>query len=98
MVAGEGVAAVTVAIDPAPFRGVLPLPLSALKSSSAVLSNPLNYTRAVGLTFEQFRYAFANVVDEDEAHQLYETYSVPGSGVPIFQAASATLNPWTAAK
>ena len=97
-IAGEGVAAVTVAIDPAPFRGVLPLPLSALKSASAVLGNPLNYTRAVPLTFEQFRYAFANVVDEDEAHALYEKYSVPGSGVPIFQAAIANLNPWTEAQ
>src|SRR5450432_863595 len=96
--AGEGVAAVTVAIDPAPFRGVLPLPLSALKSSSAVLGNPLNYTRAVPLTYEQFRFAFANVVDEREAHQLYETYSVPGSAVPIFQAATANLNPWTEAQ
>src|SRR5947209_3526992 len=94
-VAGEGVAAVTVAIDPAPFRGVLPLPLSALKSSSAVLGNPLNYTRAVPLTYEQFRFAFANAVDESEAHQLYETYSVPGSGVPLFQAATANLQPWT---
>jgi pimeloyl-ACP methyl ester carboxylesterase len=98
MLAGEGVAAVTVAIDPAPFRGVLPLPLSALKSSSAVLSNPLNYTRAVPLTYEQFRFAFANAVDESEAHKLYETYSVPGSGVPLFQAASANLNPWTEAQ
>src|SRR5260370_15422530 len=80
MVAGEGVAAVTVAIDPAQFRGVLPLPLSAIKSSSAVLGNPLNYSRAVPLTYEQFRYAFANAVDENEAHELYETYSVPGSG------------------
>ncbi len=97
-VAGEGVSAVTVAIDPAPFRGVLPLPLSALKSSSAVLGNPLNYTRAVPLTYEQFRYAFANAVEEDEAHTLYETYAVPGSGVPIFQAASANLNPWTEAQ
>jgi non-heme chloroperoxidase len=96
--AGEGVALVTVAIDPAPFRGVLPLPLSALKSSSAVLSNPLNYTRAVALTFEQFRFAFANVVEESEAHELYEKYSVPGPGVPLFQAASANLNPWTEAK
>jgi non-heme chloroperoxidase len=96
--AGEGVAAVTVAIDPAPFRGVLPLPLSALKSSAAVLGNPLNYTRAVPLTYEQFRYAFANAVDENEAHELYETYSVPGSGVPIFQAATANLNPWTEAQ
>src|SRR5258707_10930649 len=96
--AGEGVAAVTVAIDPAPFRGVLPLPLSALKSSSAVLGNPLNYTRAVPLTYEQFRYAFANAVDENEAHELYETYSVPCSGVPIFQAATADLKPWTEAQ
>jgi non-heme chloroperoxidase len=95
--AGEGVAAVTVAIDPAPFRGVLPLPLSALKSSSAVLANPLNFNRAVPLTYEEFRFAFANAVDEKEAHELYETYSVPGSGVPIFQAATANLNPWTEA-
>ena len=96
--AGEGVAAATVAIDPAPFRGVLPLPLSALKSSSAVLGNPLNYTRAVPLTYEQFRFAFANAVDESEAHELYEKYSVPGSGVPLFQAATANLNPWTEAQ
>jgi pimeloyl-ACP methyl ester carboxylesterase len=96
--AGKGVSAATVAIDPAPFRGVLPLPLSALKSASAVLSNPLNYTRAVPLTFEQFRYAFANAVDEDEARELYDTYAVPGSGVPIFQAATANLNPWSEAQ
>ena len=95
--AGEGVSAVTVAIDPAPFRGVLPLPLSALKSSSAVLGNPLNYTRAVPLTFEQFRFAFANVVDETEAHELYETYAVPAPGAPLFQAATANINPWTEA-
>ncbi len=96
--AGEGVAAVTVAVDPAPFRGVLPLPLSALKSASAVLGNPLNYARAVPLTYGQFRFAFANAVDESEAHKLYETYSVPGPGTPIFQAATANLNPWTEAQ
>src|SRR5258708_1656783 len=96
--AGEGVAAVTVAIDPAPFPGVLPLPLSSLKSASPVIGNPLNYTRAVPLTFEQFRFSFANVVDESEAHELYEKYSVPGSAVPIFQAATANLNPWTDAQ
>ena len=97
-IAGQGVAAVTVAIDPAPFRGVLPLPLSVLKSSSPVLGNPLNYSRAVLLSYEQFRYAFANVVDETEAHELYEKYSVPGSARPIFQAATANLNPWTEAQ
>jgi pimeloyl-ACP methyl ester carboxylesterase len=96
--AGEGVSAVTVAIDPAPFRGVLPLPLSALKSSSPVLGNPLNYTRAVPLTFEQFRFAFANAVDESEAHELFDTYAVPAPGAPLFQAATANLNPWTEAQ
>jgi non-heme chloroperoxidase len=96
--AGAGVAAVTVAIDPAPFRGVLPLPLSSLQSASPVIGNPVNYTRAVPLTYEQFRFAFANAVEEDEAHQLYETFAVPGSGVPLFQAATANLNPWTDAQ
>src|SRR5258706_3653255 len=96
--AGEGVSAVTVAIDPAPFRGVLPLPLSALKSASPVLGNPLNFTRAVPLTFEQFRFAFANAVDESEAHELFDTYAVPAPGAPLFQAATANLNPWTEAQ
>jgi pimeloyl-ACP methyl ester carboxylesterase len=98
IVAGRGLSAVSVAIDPAPFRGVLPLPISALKSASPVLGNPLNRSRAVPLTYEQFRYAFANAVDEDEARELYATYAVPASGAPIFQAASANLNPWTEVK
>ena len=50
------------------------------------------------LTYEQFRYAFANEVSEDEAKELFNTYAVPGSGVPLFQAATANLNPWTEAK
>jgi pimeloyl-ACP methyl ester carboxylesterase len=87
-----------VAIDPAPFRGVLPLPISSLKSAFPVLGNPANRSRAVPLTYEQFRYGFANAVSEDEAKQLYETYAVPTSGKPLFQAAAANLNPWTEAK
>jgi pimeloyl-ACP methyl ester carboxylesterase len=98
ILAGRGVSKATVAIDPAPFRGVLPLPVSALKSASPVLGNPANRGRAVPLTYEQFRYAFANAVSEEEAHELYNTYAVPGSGVPLFQAATANLNPWTEAK
>jgi pimeloyl-ACP methyl ester carboxylesterase len=93
--AGMGVAAATVAIDPAPFRGVLPLPLSALKVAAVALGNPANYHRAVPLTFEQFRFGFANAVSEEEAHELYETFTVPASGKPLFQAAAANLNPWT---
>jgi pimeloyl-ACP methyl ester carboxylesterase len=98
ILAGRGRSAVSVAIDPAPFRGVLPLPISALRSAWPVLRNPANRGRAVPLTYEQFRYGFASAVGEDEAKELYETYSVPGSGLPIFQAASANLNPWTEAK
>src|SRR5437868_6659106 len=98
IVAGRGLSAATVAIDPAPFRGVLPLPLSALKSASPVLGNPANINRAVPLTYEQFRYAFANAVSEDEAKELYESFAVPASGKPLFQAATANLNPWTEVK
>ncbi len=98
ILAGRGLAAASVAIDPAPFRGVLPLPISSLKSGFPVLGNPANRNRAVPLTYEQFRYAFANAVSEDEAKELYETYSVPTSGKPLFQAATANLNPWTEAK
>ena len=95
IVAGRGLSAASVAIDPAPFRGVLPLPFSALKSAWPVLGNPANRNRAVPLTFEQFRFGFANAVSEDEAHQLYDRYAVPASGTPLFQAATANLNPWT---
>jgi non-heme chloroperoxidase len=98
IVAGRGLSRATVAIDAAPFRGVLPLPFSALRAASPVLGNPLNRHKAVPLTYEQFRFAFANAVTEEEAHELYDTYCVPASGVPLFQAAAANLNPWTEAK
>jgi non-heme chloroperoxidase len=96
--AGRGLAKVAVAIDPAPFRGVLPLPVSALRSASPVLHNPANRNRAVPLTYDQFRYGFANAVSEDEAKQLYDAFAVPASGAPLFQAATANFNPWTEAK
>ncbi len=98
IIAGRGLAAASVAIDPVPFRGVLPLPISSLKSAFPVLHNPANRNRAVPLTYEQFRYGFANAVSEGEAKELYETYAVPASGAPLFQAATANLNPWTEAK
>ena len=98
ILAGRGLASATVAIDPAPFRGVLPLPLSALKSAWPVLGNPANRNRAIPLTFEQFRFGFANAVSEEEARHLYETFAVPASGAPLFQAATANLNPWTEAQ
>ncbi len=98
MVAGRGLSAATVAIDSAPMRGVLPLPISALRAASPVLGNPANHHRAVPLTYDQFRYAFANAVTEDEAKDLYATFAVPASGTPLFQAATANVNPFTEAR
>src|SRR5438105_716266 len=98
ILAGRGLSSATVAVDPAPFRGVLPLPISSLKSAWPVLGNPANLNRAVALTFEQFKYGWANALGEDEAKELYDTYHVPASGRPLFQAATANLNPWTEVK
>jgi len=98
IVAGRGLSAASVAIDPAPFRGVLPVPISALKAGAPVLGNPANRNRAVPLTYDQFRFSFANAVSEDEAKQLYDAFAVPAPGAPLFQAATANLNPWTEAK
>jgi pimeloyl-ACP methyl ester carboxylesterase len=98
ILAGRGLSAAAVAIDPAPFRGVLPLPISSLRAARPVLGNPTNRHKAIPLTYEQFRYAFANSVDEDEAKALYEEFAVPASGEPLFQAAASNLNPWTEAK
>jgi len=98
IIAGRGLSAATVAIDPGPFRGVLPLPLSALKSAGPVLRNPFNRGRAITLTLDQFKYGWANALDDDEARQLYESFHVAAPGVALMQMANANLNPWTEAK
>ena len=98
MIADRGLSAASVAIDPGPFRGVLPLPLAALKSASPVLRNPLNRGRAITLTFDQFKYGWANALDENEARQLYDTYHVAAPGVALMQMANANINPFTEAK
>ncbi len=98
IVAGRGLSAASVAIDPAPFRGVLPVPISSLRSAMPVLVNPANRRRAVTLTLDQFKYGWANAVSEEEAKALYETFHVAAPGAPLFQAATANLNPWTEAK
>jgi pimeloyl-ACP methyl ester carboxylesterase len=98
IIADRGLSAVTVAIDPGPFRGVLPLPISTLRVSSVVLRNPLNRGRAVTLTLDQFKYGWANALDDEEAERLYETYHVAAPGVALMQMANANLNPRTEAK
>ena len=92
-IAGSGASVATVSIDNAPFRGILPLPISSLKSSFPVLSNPTNYGKAIALTFDQFKYGWANNLDEAEAKELHETFHVPAPGLPLFQAAVSNFNP-----
>jgi non-heme chloroperoxidase len=98
ILAGRGLSAATVAIDPGPFRGVLPLPIATLRSSLPVLKNPLNRGRAVTLTLDQFKYGWANALSDEEAKELHETYHVAAPGMALMQMANANLNPWTEAK
>jgi non-heme chloroperoxidase len=98
MIADRGLSAATVAIDPGPFRGVLPLPVAALRSAAPVLKNPLNRKRAVTLTLDQFKYGWANALSDEEAKQLYDSYHVATPGVALMQMANANLNPRTEAK
>jgi pimeloyl-ACP methyl ester carboxylesterase len=98
MLAGRGLAAATVAIDPGVFRGVLPLPGSVLKGVGPFLLDPRTRGRAITLTFDQFTYGWANALDENEAKELYEAFHVAGSGVALVQMGNANLNPWTESK
>src|ERR1700752_3618573 len=83
ILAGRGLAAASVAISPAPFRGVLPLPIAALRSASVALRHPANWNRAAPLSYEQSRYSCAKVVGEEEAKELALGYSAPGAGEPL---------------
>jgi non-heme chloroperoxidase len=99
MLAGRGLSAATVAIDPGVFRGVLPLPASVIKGVGPFLVNPLTRGRAITLTFDQFKYGWTNALDDEkEARELYERYHVAGSGISLVQMGNANLNPWTEAK
>jgi pimeloyl-ACP methyl ester carboxylesterase len=98
ILAGRGLSAATVAIDPGVFRGVLPLPLSVLKGVGPFLVNPRTRGRAITLTFDQFTYGWTNALDEDESKRLYDTYHVAGSGIALAQMGNANLNPWTESK
>jgi alpha-beta hydrolase superfamily lysophospholipase len=98
LIADRGLSAVTVAIDPGPFRGVLPLPVSTLRVSAPILRNPLNRSKAITLTLDQFKYGWGNALSDEETKQLYETYHVAAPAVALMQMANANINPWTEAK
>ena len=89
----DGSAAAAVAIDPAPAKGVLILPPSALRVASIALRNPANRNRAVSLTREQFRYGFGNALSQQESDDLWERWTIPSPGKPLFEAAIANFVP-----
>jgi pimeloyl-ACP methyl ester carboxylesterase len=90
--------AAAVAIDAAQIKGVLPLPLSSLRATLPVFSNPANKHRAVSLTAEQFRYSFGNALTEDESNALHEQWTIPAPRKPLFEAAVANFSPHSPAK
>ena len=90
---GENLGRAAIAIDAAQIKGVLPLPLSSLRSTLPVFKNPANAHRAVSLTAEQFRYSFSNAVSAEESDELYGQWSIPAPGKPLFEAAAANFSP-----
>jgi pimeloyl-ACP methyl ester carboxylesterase len=95
---GQDRALAAVAIDAAQIKGVLPLPLSALRATLPVFRNPANRHRSVSLTAAQFRFAFGNAVSEEESLALHERWTIPAPGKPLFEAASANFDPHSPAK
>jgi pimeloyl-ACP methyl ester carboxylesterase len=89
----RGYGAVGVAINSAPTEGVKPVPLSQIKASFPVLKNPANRHRAVGLTFEQWQYAFTSTFTEERGRELYERYHIPASGHIFWGSALANIHP-----
>jgi pimeloyl-ACP methyl ester carboxylesterase len=90
--------AAAIGIDAAQIKGVLPLPLSALHSTLPVFKNPANKHKAVSLTAEQFRYSFGNAVSPEESDALYERWTIPAPGKPLFEAAAANFSLHSPAK
>ena len=95
---GEDYGVAAVAIDAAQIKGVLPLPLSALRSTLPVFKNPANIHKAVSLTAEQFRYSFGNALSDTESDELYQRWNIPAPGRPLFEAAAANFSLHSPAK
>jgi pimeloyl-ACP methyl ester carboxylesterase len=95
---GKDLAAAAIAIDAAQIKGVLPLPLSALRATLPVFKNPANRHRAVSLTHDQFRFAFTNAVPEEESRRLFDAWAIPAPGKPLFEAAASNFDPHSPAR
>jgi pimeloyl-ACP methyl ester carboxylesterase len=89
----RGYGAAGVAIDSVPTEGVLTLPLSQIKASFPILSNPANRHRAVGFTPEQFQYAFTNTLSDEDSAKVYERYHIPAPGSWVWGGVLANFTP-----
>jgi pimeloyl-ACP methyl ester carboxylesterase len=89
----KGYGACGVVMDSAPTEGVKVIPLSQVRAGFPVLKNPANRHKAVGLTYEQWRYAFTNTFTEDASRAAYERYHVPASGSIFWGSALANIHP-----
>jgi alpha-beta hydrolase superfamily lysophospholipase len=94
----RGLGSAGVAIDSAQVKGVLPLPLSAVRAALPVLRSPANKGKAIGLTPEQFHYAFTNNLTAEDSRAVYDRYHVPGPARVLFQGAFANFNPRAATR
>jgi pimeloyl-ACP methyl ester carboxylesterase len=95
---GQGHGAAGIAIDAAQIKGVLPLPLSSLHATLPVFKNPANRHRTVSLTSDQFAYSFGNAVAREESDTLFDRWTVPAPGRPLFEAAAANFSLHSPAK
>jgi len=93
---GRDLAVGAIAIDPAPMQGVLVLPFSSLKAAFPALRDPRNFNKSISLTEPEFRFAFTNARPATEAKALWAKYAIPAPARPLFQAATAILNPLAA--
>jgi pimeloyl-ACP methyl ester carboxylesterase len=89
----HGFGAAGVALNSAPTEGVRVAPLSQLKSTFPVLKNPANRHKAIGLSEDEWRYAFTNTFTEEESRRLYERYHIPASGRILWGGVLANFQP-----
>ncbi|MCM4085102.1 alpha/beta hydrolase [Paractinoplanes hotanensis] len=89
----HGYGAAGVAMNSAPTEGVRVVPLSQVKSTLPVLKSPANRHKAVGLSLEEWKYAFTNTFSDEESKALYERYHIPANGGILWGSVLANFQP-----
>jgi pimeloyl-ACP methyl ester carboxylesterase len=89
----HGYGAAGVALNSAPTEGVKVVPLSQVKSTFPVLKSPANRHKSIGLSLEEWKYAFTNTFSDEEAKALYERYHIPANGGILWGSVLANFQP-----